>query len=244
MLGDKATLIHGDCLNVLPKLDKVNMILADPPYGTTRNKWDSVIPLEEMWRALSFVRNDRTPVILYTAQPFTSAVVSSNFKEFGYDLVWRKSRPVGFLNANRMPLRNHENIVVFYRKLPLYNPQKTKGKPYFAKRIGSSENYGKLKNCYYQMNSNGDRFPVSVLDYPSVGAGGLHPTQKPVPLMEYFIKTFTNPGDTVLDFTMGSGSTGVACIKNDRKFIGVELDAGYFRICVNRIGTELFKCDN
>ena len=230
----KTELIHGDCLIELPKIfdKKIDLILTDPPYGTTQCKWDSIISLDKIWKELKKIKKIDTPTIFTSAQPFTTTLINSNLKEFRYDLVWCKNQGTNFYNANRMPLRSHEDILVFYEKLPIYNPQKTEGKPYQQKRGTPSEVY-RGKDLHIT-KSNGERFPLSWKIFKK-DKEKLHPTQKPVALLEYLIKTYTNENDTVLDFTMGSGSTGVACKNLNRNFIGIEKDDKYFDIAKQRI---------
>jgi site-specific DNA-methyltransferase (adenine-specific) len=210
--------------------ESVDMILTDPPYGTTACKWDSIIPLEPMWAQLKRIIKPNGAIVMTASQPFTTALIASNMKWFKYCWVWEKTAKVGFQNANRRPLKNHEDVVVFNSKV--YNPQGLKAHGKENKRSGvggfsSSVNTQK----YTQKYTN---YPCSVLRISSQG-GTVHPTQKPVALMEYLIKTYTNEGDTVLDFTMGSGTTGVACKNLNRNFIGIELDEGYFNIAKQRI---------
>ena len=231
-------LIFGDCLNVLPKIsDKsVDIVLTDPPYGTTQCKWDSIIPLNFIWKELKRITKANTAIIFTASQPFTTTLINSNIEDFRYDLVWCKNQGTNFYNANRMPLRSHEDILVFYKKLPTYNPQKTNGKPYKQKRGTPSEVY-RGKDLHIT-KSDGKRFPLSWKIFKK-DKEKLHPTQKPVALLEYLIKTYTNENDTVLDFTMGSGSTGVAAKNLNRKFIGIEKDKKYFGIAKNRINGVL-----
>lgn len=228
-------LYHGDCLEIMKGIpDKsVDMVLADLPYGTTQNRWDIVIPFEPLWEQYRRVCKKNAAICLFGQMPFSAALVMSNPREFRYEWIWQKAQGSGFLNANRMPLRAHENILVFYETLPTYNPQKGKAKPYKAKSgEKTSSNYGKFDGSWHTAN-NGDRYPVDILRFPAVR--GDHPTQKPVPLLEYLIRTYTNEGETVLDNCMGSGSTGVACVNTGRDFIGIELDETYFKIAEQRI---------
>ncbi len=235
-------LYRGDCLEVMKHLPIVDMVLTDPPYGTTRNKWDSVIPLEEMWERVHSISNDTTPVLLTAAQPFTSSLVTSNVRKFKYDWIWEKSKATGHLNSKIMPMRSHEHILVFGGGRLNYNPQKTEGVPYKG-RGGSSkkDNYDAFK-AKREGSANGSRYPRSVQLFQHESKP-LHPTAKPIALMEYLIKTYTNEGDTVLDFTMGSGTTGVACVNTGRKFIGIELDEDYFEIARNRIEEQISSND-
>lgn len=235
-------LMQGDCLERMKEIDSgsVDMILTDPPYGTTACKWDSIIPLEPMWEQLKRIIKPNGAIVMTASQPFTSVLVCSNLKLFRYDLKWVKSQATGFYNANKMPLRAHEDILVFYKHLPTYNPQKTDGKPYRQKRGSASDVY-QGKDLCETVNESGDRHPLSWKLFKK-DSEKLHPTQKPVALMEYLIKTYTNEGDTVLDFTMGSGSTGVACVNLGREFIGIELDEEYFKIAEKRISDAKAQC--
>ena len=228
---------NGDCLEVMDKLIeegvKVDCILTDPPYGTTACKWDSIIPFDEMWKRLNKLIKPNGAIILFAQSPFDKALGGSNLKMLKYEWIWKKTQSTGFLNAKKMPLKAHENILVFYKKLPTYNPQMRGGfKPYKSIQGRHSDNYGNYKQGHIT-ESNGDRYPIDILEFNK--ETGFHPTQKPVGLLEYLIKTYTNENETVLDFTMGSGSTGVACINTNRKFIGIELDVNYFNIAKERI---------
>ena len=235
----KIELIQGNCLEVMKDIPdgSIDMILTDPPYGTTACKWDSVIPFEPMWEQLRRIIKPNGAIVLFGSQPFTSALVMSNPKMFKYDWVWNKRMATGFLDAKKRPLKVHENILVFYEKLPKYNPIFTNGKPY------TRPEPTKLFNGYRQdllkvatTNVSGKRYPKTIIDISNANQRGkVHPTQKPVALLEYLIKTYTNEGETVLDFTMGSGSTGVAAKNLNRNFIGIELDEEYFEIAKKRI---------
>lgn len=238
-------LMQGDCLELMKQIPDgfVDMVLTDPPYGTTACKWDSVIPFDPMWDQLKRVIKKNGAIVMTASQPFTSALVMSNPNMFKYDLVWKKNKSTGFLNSKRMPLRNKEDVLVFYSCQPTYNAQKTTGhKPVnkYTKHTSDGETVGKTKVGISGGGST-ERFPKSVLDFKVVNQDGtspegkFHPTQKPVALMEYLINTYTNVGETVLDFTMGSGTTGVACVNTGRNFIGIELDPEYFRIAEGRI---------
>lgn len=233
-----ATLYRGDCLEVMEEIPdgSVDLVLTDPPYGTTACKWDAVIPLDAMWTQLKRIIKPNGATVMTASQPFTSALVMSNPKTFKYCWVWDKvNRYTGMLNANRMPLRRHEDVVVFYSKPPTYNKQWREGKPYNVKRTGEYSGLGE----HHAVNgvNEGKHNPCTILDIKADNKleMGLHPTQKPVALMEYLIKTYSNPGDTVLDFTMGSGTTGVACVNLGRKFIGIERDEQYHAIAAARI---------
>lgn len=224
----------GNCLELMKHIPdgSVDMVLTDMPYGTTNARWDTVVDLDAMWLELKRIVKTNGAIVMTAAQPFTTTLISSNMSMFKYDLIWCKTQSTGFYNANRMPLRAHEDIVVFYNKLPTYNPQKTDGEPYRQKRGAAAEVYH--GQDLHETISDGKRYPVSYKVVKS--ERGLHPTQKPVELMEYLIKTYTNEGDTVLDCFMGSGSTGVAAKNLNRNFIGIELDEDYFKIAEERIG--------
>ena len=232
-------LIQGDCLEVMKNIPSasVDMILCGLPYGTTRNKWDTCLNLGKLWEQYKRIIKDNGAIVLFSQMPFTAALVMSNPKMFRYEWIAEKSLATGFLNAKRMPMKAHENILVFYKKLPTYNAQMTKGKPYSITRRDIGGQY--LHNFEsIETKNEGTRCPRDVLRdlwQPYCGGKMYHPTQKPVPLLEYLIKTYTNEGDTVLDNCMGSGSTGVACVNTKRDFIGVELDENYFDIARRRI---------
>lgn len=232
---DSIWLMKGDCLERMKEIESgsVDMVLADPPYGTTACKWDSIIPLEPMWEQLKRIIKPSGAILMTAAQPFTTTLIASNMKMFRYDLVWTKTQPTGFYNAGRMPLMAHENIIIFYDKQPAYNPQKTLGSPYRQKR-GSASYVYQGKDLTETINESGDRHPLSWRTFKK-DKSKQHPTQKPVALMEYLIKTYTNEGETVLDFTMGSGTTGVAAGNLGRKFIGIEMDDHYFEVANGRI---------
>lgn len=232
-------LLHGDCMELMKEIPdgSVDLILCDPPYGTTKAKWDSVLPLPEMWAEYNRILKPDGVAVLFAAQPFTTTLINSNRQAFRYLWVWVKNKPVGFLNARKMPMRTHEDVLVFYRKLPTYNPQMRQGfKPYTRRHTARQERlYGSCGAC--TTVSNGERYPVDVLEYN--GDRGYHPTQKPVALLEYLVRTYTNPGDTVLDNCMGSGSTGVAVKRvGGRRFIGIEQNEEYFDIAQKRIEEE------
>lgn len=215
------------------------MVLTDLPYGTTSNQWDSVIPMDELWAAWKRVCKPGAPIVLFTQQPFTTVVAASNLGQLKTELIWEKPQGTNFLNAKKYPMKVHENILVFCDRTPPYNPQKTTGaKPYVTGKNRGSSNYRPMQEMR-TVNTDGSRYPRSVLRFTS--EKGQHPTQKPVGLCEWLIRTYSNEGDTVLDCTMGSGSTGVAAINAGRSFIGIERDAGYFAIGKGRIDGELVK---
>lgn len=241
---DGCDLYRGDALEVLPQLAAqgltADMIFADPPYGTTHCRWDAVIDIPKMWEELKGVSLPRTPVLLFCQQPFTSVLGSSNLKQLRYSWVWEKTQPTGFLNARRMPMKAHEDILVFYDRLPKYNPIKTDGhkrKVVMAAhqlKCEQGEIYRRHDN--YRDYVSTERYPRSVLTYKTdKQLSCLHAAQKPVALLEYLIRTYTDEGDTVLDFAMGSGSTAVACRNTARRFVGIEIDESIFQIAYNRI---------
>ena len=232
-------LYHGDCLTILPTLsdNSVDMLLVDLPYGTTACKWDSIIPLDKLWEQYNRICKENAAMVFTAAQPFTTVLASSNLDNFKYEWIWEKPQGTNPMNAKIMPLKSHENILVFCRKKPTYNPQMWYSTPYTgfvsdSAKIG--EVYGKQQSKHRD-NPEGSRYPKTVLRHKQ--EKGLHPTQKPVGLMEYLIKTYTNEGDTVLDNTMGSGTTGVACNNTNRKFIGIERDREYYNIALDRLSS-------
>tara|TARA_Y100000593_G_scaffold94032_1_gene191275 strand:+ start:57115 stop:57855 length:741 start_codon:yes stop_codon:yes gene_type:complete len=236
------TLMQGDCLEKMKEIPdgSVDLILADPPYGTTRNKWDSVIPLDQLWNEIWRVLRPEGVAVLCSAQPFTSVLVSSQLKNYKYKWVWVKNLKTGNLNARRMPMGGHETLQVFYRKPCTYNPQmrqRTTEVPSGNKKNSKTSNYGKQREDYVNRQSDLINPDTALLNIKCVhnSSGKLHPTQKPVELMQYMINTYTYQNDTVLDFTMGSGTTGVAAKNLNRNFIGIELDEDYFRTAKGRI---------
>lgn len=239
---------QGDCLEVMKSIPdgSVDMIQTDPPFGTTQNKWDSIIQLDLMWGEIWRILKPNGAAVLCASQPFTSVLISSQLRNFKTEWVWVKNKGSGHLNAKKMPMKFHETLEVFYRKPPTYNPQKTDGHcdaGHYTGNRQTSSNYGASKSVVYEGGT--ERHPRNILEIPVINNDGtsdekrVHPTQKPVALMEYMIKTYTNEGDIVLDFTMGSGSTGVAATNLNRKFIGIELDHKYFDIAKERIANIL-----
>ena len=231
---DQFWLMKGDCLERMKEIPdgSVDMVLCDLPYGTTQNKWDSVIDMSLLWA--NYVRICKGPVVLTAQTPFDKVLGASNLSMLKYEWIWEKSKATGHLNAKKQPMKAHENILVFYKNSPLYNPQKTKGEPYKGSGGKSKrDNYGDFA-AVREGSSDGSRYPRSVLRFTHE-TKPVHPTQKPVDLLEYLIKTYTNEGMVVLDNTMGSGSTGVAAKNLNRKFIGIEMDDKYFEIGKNRI---------
>ena len=231
---------QGDCLEVMADLSpaSVDLVLCDLPYGVTDCGWDEVIPLAPLWGHYRRLLKPNGAVVLTATQPFATDLIQSNRRWFRYDLVWDKAgRSSGFLNANRMPLRGHESVLVFYAALPTYNPQMRQGKPYKTvcrRRVGGLV-YGDYTPATTVCES-GLRHPTSVLTVASSKADrGSHSTQKPVALMEYLVRTYTDPGALVLDNAMGSGTTGVACVRSGRRFVGIEKDPDYFAAAARRI---------
>lgn len=224
----------GDCLEVMKDIpDKsVDAIITDLPYGTTACKWDEIIPFEPMWEQVK--RICKGVFVTTASQPFTSKLVMSNLDWFRYEWVWEKSKATGYLDARRKPLKAHENICIFSENGHIYNPQFTKGKPYtnHHKPGDTGDVYGEVNK--YSFKNEGTRFPRTIVGFVHVQEP-VHPTQKPVALYEYLIRTYTNECDTVLDITMGSGTTGVACVQTGRNFIGIEIDPDYFAIAEKRI---------
>jgi site-specific DNA-methyltransferase (adenine-specific) len=242
-------LMRGDCLDLMAGIPdgSVDMILADPPYGTTACKWDSIIPLEPMWAHLKRIIKPNGAIVMTASQPFTSVLVCSNLSMFKYSWVWKKTRPGGFVSAKLKPLKDVEDVCVFSegttangskRNMPYYpqgvnpgvhwkRPNKYKG--------SDGVSYSRASHSL-DRTTDGSNYPREIIEFSNPNSGVVHPTQKPVTLMEYLIRTYTQEGETVLDFTMGSGTTGVACINTGRKFIGIELDEGYFEIAKARCG--------
>jgi site-specific DNA-methyltransferase (adenine-specific) len=222
----------------------VDMILVDPPYGTTQNKWDSVIPLDRMWAEYRRVLKRNGACVIFCAQPFTSVLITSNLSWFKYEWCWQKPKGTGHLNAKKQPMRDKEDIAVFYERQCTYNPQMTAGDPYkpkagknFSNNSSMTESYGSYTD--FRNHNNGTRYLRQVLRFGRVERNVVHPTQKPVPLLEYLIRTYTTEGETVLDNCMGSGSTGVACVKTGRNFIGIELDGCYFDTATSRVNQAI-----
>ena len=230
-------LMYGDCLELMKSIPyaSVDMIMCDLPYGTTQNKWDTIIPFDALWE--QYKRICKGAIVLTAQTPFDKVLGYSNIKMLKYEWIWQKTKPTGHLNANRHPLKNHENILVFYEKRPVYNPQELIRKvvPAFHKGGGHGSNYGAANKDTLRKFEN---YPRSIISIASESRT-IHPTQKPVALMEYLINTYTNEGMTVLDNCMGSGTTGIACINTNRNFIGMEMDKTYFDLAKNRIETHV-----
>jgi DNA modification methylase len=242
----KIELMQGDCLEKMKYIpDKtVDLVLCDLPYGTTQCKWDSVIDLSVLWAQYKRIAKQSAAFVLFSAQPFTTILISSAIDIFKYDWCWQKPKGTGHLNAKKQPMRDKEDICVFYREQCTYNPQITKGTPYKDKAGKDHNKATSMSDCYgaftnYREVNTGFRYPKQVIQFGVVERGTLHPTQKPIPLLEYLIKTYTNDNEVVLDNCMGSGSTGVACKNLNRNFIGIELDQEYFKIAEKLINEKL-----
>ncbi len=230
-------IICGDCLKVMKDMpdDSVDLVLTDPPYGTTACKWDSVIPLEPMWEQLKRLIKPNGAIVMTASQPFTTTLVASNMKMFKYCWVYQKTKATNYLQAKKQAMKYHEDVCVFYKSQPTYNPQMVKGEAYIRKHGTHNNDVGGVyrkdtRKAGHLLENKGERYPSSVMSpikNPS-GRGQLHPTQKPVALMEYLIKTYTNEGEIVLDFAIGSGTTAVACINTGRHYVGIEKNRGYF----------------
>lgn len=246
---DLVTLYHGDCLEVMPTLPAgaADMVLSDPPYGTTRNQWDSVIDLPEMWENYGRLSKGNAAIVLTAQTPFDKVLGVSNLDDLRYEWIWEKTSATGHLNAKRAPMKAHENILVFYKSLPTYNPQMTTG---HERKVSSAShkrnskatsNYGEFGLTGYDST---DRYPRSVLEFATdKQKEALHPTQKPLGLMAYLIRTYTDPGETVLDNCAGSGSTLIAARRQGRKAIGIELDEAYCEVIATRLSQEGFEME-
>ena len=234
-------LYNADMFGVFGKIDtkSIDLLLTDFPYGTLnkRNEWDVIIDYEKFWNHIDKICKTNASIISTAQQPFTTKLISTNYSMFRYCWVWEKSKATGYLNSKKIPLKAHEDIVVFYKKLGSYNPQMTQGTPYDkGTAVRDTESYGKQTRSVHVKNENGMRFPRSVIYFKTAeGEGKLHPTQKPVALMEYLIKTYSNENDIVLDPCMGSGTTGIACMNTNRKFMGIEKDPVYFQKAYERM---------
>ena len=243
-------LYRGDCLELMKSIPNgsIDAIITDPPYGTTACKWDSVIPFDLMWEHLNRIIKPNGAIVLFGSEPFTTKLRVGNLEQWKYDFIWHKNQPSGQMNAKKMPMKAYETISIFYKKQPTYNPQMVKRTERELKRLshksfeGTYENtvYGDIKSKSLNRYEHLLKYPTNVINdikcvFNRSGEKVNHPTQKPVELMEYLIKTYTNENETVLDFTMGSGSTGVACVNTFRNFIGIEMDDNYFNIASKRI---------
>ena len=248
LVAEEPLLMLGDCLERMKEIPdgSVDMILCDLPYGVTQNKWDTPIPFEPMWAEYWRVLKPNGAAVLFSQMPFAAALVMSQRRMFRYEWIYEKTNPSGFMNANRMPMKYHENVLVFYRKLPKYNPIRRDGFQPYHKRVagksGHSTNYGEYVKRPDYSSPDGTRCPSDIIRIhnPSWGKDkGLHPTQKPVALCEYLIRTYTDEGETVMDNCMGSGTTGVACVNTGRRFIGIEKSPEYFEVARKRIAEAI-----
>jgi len=233
-------LLLGDCIDKMKELpeNSVDTIITDPPYGTTACKWDSIIPLEAMWEQLKRVIKPNGAIVLFGSEPFSSALRMSNIKNYKYDWIWEKHNGSNSLLCKKQPLNFLENISIFYKKQTTYNPQMWKGKPNHTRNDNGCDMDSELIGQSISRaitKTDGIKYPRRIIKFNSIRTNKLHPTQKPVALMEYLIKTYTNEGETVLDFTMGSGTTGIACVNTDREFIGIEKEPEYMEIAKKRI---------
>lgn len=234
-----------DCLDGMSEIEdnSIDMILCDLPYGTTQCKWDTIIPFEDLWNHYNRIIKENGAIVLTSAQPFTSLLVSSNIRNFRYSWVWEKSKATGYLNSKKRPLIAHEDILVFYKKQPTYNPQMVIGKPYNkGKALRTTNVYGKQKETLVE-NKEGLRYPRTVQYFKTAESEGkvFHPTQKPIELFKYIIKTYTNEGDVVLDNCIGSGTTAIAAIATNRNYIGFEKDKEYYKLSLERIENFINK---
>tara|TARA_B100001769_G_scaffold125725_1_gene98275 strand:+ start:281 stop:1060 length:780 start_codon:yes stop_codon:yes gene_type:complete len=239
-------LYHNDMFDVFPNIEpqSIDLLLTDFPYGTLnkrRNEWDKIIDYDRFWHYVDIICKPNCAIVSTASQPFTSVLISTNYTNFKYCLVWEKSKSTGYLNAKKQPMRSHEDIVVFYKKQPTYNPQMTVGKPYDkGKAVRDAVQYGKQTKAVHVKNTEGTRYPRSVLYFKTAeDEGKLHPTQKPIALYEYLVRTYSNEGDTILDPCMGSGTTGIACLNTNREFIGIERDENYYTIAEERLNSSV-----
>ena len=244
-MNDEFKLYHGDCIEIMKSIEdkSIDLILCDLPYGTTQAEWDSIIPYEDLWNAYERIIKDNGCICLFSQPPFNMVLGCSNLKLFRYEWIWHKTKSTGHLNANKMPMKAHENILVFYKKLPTFNPQMRIMEN--EERAGEIVRSGKKSTLYgsqivttYVFTNK--RYPTDVLTFSKDRDTKYHPTQKPLDILAYFIKTYTNAGDLVLDNCMGSGNTGIACAYNGRKFIGIEKNDSFYKIAEERV-TEAFK---
>ena len=230
-------LFQGDCLQIMSAIPDgaIDLILCDLPYGITDCEWDSLIPMEPLWNEYRRLIKQNGAIVLTAQQPFATDLINAARKWFRYEIIWSKAKPLGFLNANRMPLRAHENVLVFYKRLPCYNPQFTEGEPYHSKGRSNSKTavYRDIKKRIDTINK-GVRYPRSVLHFPQEGRTG-HPTEKPQALFEWIVKTYTRPGETVLDNCVGSGTTAAACEATGRRWIGIEMTERFCEMVRDRL---------
>lgn len=227
-----------DCLDGMARMgpESIDAVIADLPYGITPAEWDKMLPLDEMWFHYNRIVKEGSPIILTAAQPFSSMLVASNLEAFRYEWIWEKETGTGFLNANRRPLKSHEAVLVFCSKSPPYYPQMREGRRYKTRSRGVGESTTTDKSVVGWVTEGFGRYPMTILRFPR--EKGLHSTQKPVNLMSYLVRTYTRPGQLVLDNTMGSGSTGVACMQLGRRFFGMEVDPEKFDGAITRLKSQ------
>lgn len=230
----------GDCIEEMKNIpdNSIDCIICDLPYGTTNCKWDVLIPFDLLWEEYNRIAKETAPILLFGIEPFSSYIRMSNIKDFRYDLYWHKTLCSNFMMGKRQPFFKVETISVFYKKSPTYNPIMRKGKPYEVKESHIEQKGMQQKYCFAKkadIKNEGIRYPDNLLEFNSLGSGKLHPTQKPLDLMEYLIRTYTNENDLILDNCMGSGTTGLACLNLGRNFIGIEKDEKYFEIAKERL---------
>jgi len=237
-------IILGDCLEKMKDIEdkSIDLIFTDLPFGTTQNKWDCIIPLEPLWHQYERIIKDNGCIALFAQTPFDKVLGASNLKLLKYEWIWEKNRPSGHLNAKKMPMKAHENILIFYKKPPIYNPQMTTGheplKPTYSSKKLIQTNYGDFDCKVSERQKTGGqttRYPRDILKFNVIANGNLHPCEKPVSICEYFLKTYSNEGDTILDNCTGSGSIPIACLNTNRKYIAIEKNEQYYNIAVNRI---------
>ena len=244
MVESMSQLYNNNMFDVLGNLapQSIDLLLTDFPYGTLnkRNEWDTIIDYPKFWEYINIICKPTCPIISTAAQQFTSVLIASNYKDFKYTMIWEKSKATGYLNAKKQPLRAHEDIVIFYKKQPTYNPQMTQGTPYDkGTAVRDTEAYGIQTKAVHVKNDSGLRYPRSVIYFKTAeGEGKYHPTQKPVDLYRWLIRTFSNEGDLVLDPCMGSGTTGIASKLENRNFVGIEQEEEYFSIAHQRINVD------
>ena len=244
MSEGKKEILLGDCLELMKDIPNgsIDMILCDLPYGTTACKWDSIIDLDLLWKQYKRIIKDNGAIVLTASQPFTTKLISSNYEMFRYEWIYSKTKGTGFLNANKMPMKQHENILIFYKKLPTYNPIevfvgiKDKRKTFNPAKLKESNIYNNagIKNTVYHKKDNGWQMPKSIIHFKN-GGKMMHPTQKPTELFEYLIKTYTNEGELILDNCAGSGTTAIACLNTKRQFIVMEKEQKYYDIILKRV---------
>lgn len=232
------TIHQGDCLELMENIEDktIDMILCDLPYGTTQCKWDTIIPFDKLWKQYERIIKDNGAIVLTGTQPFTSQLINSNLKLFRYEWIWEKTIATNFMFVKKQPAKKHENICVFYKKQPTYNPQMETGKPYTDKPRKRTEGYyNGRETTKKEIKNEGFRYPSTVQKHSNGNNGNVHPTQKPLGLFEYLIKTYSNEGDIILDNCLGSGTTAIAAMNTNRNWIGIEMEQEYVEIANKRI---------